>query len=337
MRSRLIILSLWLMLAILFISDLLIGSVKIPISEVFTILFHPHASDSFNQVIILEFRLPKALTALLAGIALSISGLQMQTIFRNPLAGPDVLGISSGASFGVALMVLTASTFYSVHFSNIIGNIGIAGAACIGAAATMLLILTISSRIRDVLTILILGLMIGSALSAIVSILQFFSSEALLKNFVIWTLGSLSHIGMGQLRIIAICACIGLTISFFSAKMMDALLLGERYAATLGVNVKLARIMVFSSTSILAGSITAFCGPIAFIGIIVPHISRMLVKGAMHKKLIYISALVGANIMILSDIISQLPGSNLTLPVNSITALLGIPVVVWIVIKNYKN
>jgi len=323
-------------LFLFFLSDLLFGSVNIPISQILKILFGGSSNYSW-KVIIMDFRLPKAVAGILAGMALSVSGLQMQTLFRNPLAGPDVLGISSGASLGVALMVLGISPFFSTHLSSILGNGALVISACIGAAGTLILVMVVSSLVRDILTILILGILIGSGISSVVSILQYFGNEALLKLFVVWTLGSLGQISKVQLAVMAPCIAFGLLLSFLSTKKLNALLLGEKYATTLGLNVKTTRLLIFASTSILAGSTTAFCGPIAFIGIAVPHLSRNIFKTSDHKILILSSMLIGAIVLLFSDIISQLPGSNYTLPVNSITALLGIPIVIWIIIRNRKK
>ncbi len=326
-----------LLLIALFLLDILFGSVYIPIKEVVKVLTTGNASQTEWKFIILDFRLPKALAAIFAGIALSVSGLQMQTIFRNPLAGPDVLGINSGASLGVAILILGMSVFYTSHFSSILGSWGIVLAACSGAAATLIFILVLSSKVRDVMIILILGIMIGAAISSVVSILQFFSTESLLKSFVVWTMGSLGHISKLQLGIMAPCIFFGLVLALFSIKRLDALMLGEKYAITMGMNIKSTRLIVFTSTSILAGSTVAFCGPIAFIGIAVPHLCRIILKTSKHSILLVANILVGASALIICDIISQLPGSNLTLPINSVTSIMGIPIVVWIIFKNKKN
>ena len=326
-----------LILFIAFLADLFFGSINIPISEIIKTIFTGKSSTPEWSVIIFDFRLPKALAAIFAGIALSVSGLQMQTIFRNPLAGPDVLGISSGSSLGVALVVLGMSSFFANQFATFLGNWAIVLAACIGAGATLTLILIVSSKVRDIMTILIIGIMIGAAISSVVSILQYFGSESMLKSFVVWTLGSLSHISNIQLLILGPCVFIGLFLSLLSIKRLDALLLGEKYAISMGLNVKQTRIIVFISTSILAGCTTAFCGPIAFIGIAVPHLSRVLFKTSKHGILIISSILIGSITLLICDIISQLPGSNLTIPINSVTALIGIPLVIWIIIRNKKQ
>jgi len=321
----------------LFVLDLFLGSVNISFPDIIKTLATGHNSNHEFEVVILDFRLPKALAAILAGIALSVSGLQMQTVFRNPLAGPDVLGISSGASLGVALLVLGLPSFFTSNISSILGNWALIIAACIGAAVTLFIILIISSRVRDIMTILILGIMIGAAISSVVSILQYFGSESLLKSFVVWTLGSLGNISKLQIGILSSCIALGLTLSFISVKKLDALLLGEKYAYTMGLNLKRTRLLIFISTSILAGSTTAFCGPIAFIGIAIPHICRIIFKTSEHRILLFATIIAGATILLLCDIISQLPGSNLTIPINSVTALIGIPIVIWIITRNRKQ
>jgi iron complex transport system permease protein len=326
-----------LLLVLFFLFDLFLGSTSIPFSEIIKTILTGHSSHPEWKIIVLDFRLPKALAAILAGIALSVSGLQMQTIFRNPLAGPDVLGISSGASLGVAILVLGMSGFFSSNISSVLGNWAIVLAACIGAAASLLLVLAVSSKVRDIMTILILGIMIGAAISSVVNILQYFGSESLLKSFVVWTMGSLGHISKMQLLVLFPCVLSGLVLSFLSVKRLNALLLGEKYATTLGLNIKFSRVLIFTSTSILAGSTTAFCGPVAFIGIAVPHLCRYIFKTSDHKILLFASMIVGAIVLLFCDMVSQLPGSDITIPLNSVTALMGIPVVVWIVIQNQKK
>lgn len=292
--------------------------------------------DSNIATIVLKFRLPKAVTAILVGMALSISGLQMQTIFRNPMAGPYVLGVSSGASLGVAIVIMG---FYSgIAPANLmtLGNWVLTLSAWLGAGAVMVLIMAISARIKDVMTILIIGIMLASGLTAVVSILQYFSSETMLKAYVVWTMGSLGNLSSGQLQVLAITVIGGIILSIFLIKVLNALQMGENYASSIGVNIRLARIIVFSCSCILAGSVTAFCGPIGFIGIAIPHVVRNLFRTSDHKVLVPGSIITGGAVMLLCDIISQLPGSERVLPVNSVTALIGIPIVIWIVIRNKK-
>jgi iron complex transport system permease protein len=318
----------------LMILDIFFGSVSINASDVIKTFFIHTGSNI--ETIILKFRVPKALTALVVGIALSLSGLQMQTVFRNPMAGPYVLGISSGASLGVAFVILGFSSGFSFASLNGLGNWIIVAASWAGAGAVMFLIMIISSRVKDIMTILILGIMLSSGISAIVIIMQYFSTETMLKAYVIWTMGSLGNLTSGQLNVLLISVIAGVILSLFSTKILNALLIGENYARSIGLNVKFARSLIFVCTSILAGSVTAFCGPIGFIGIAVPHIARILFKTSDHKILIPGTILAGGALMLLSDIISQLPGSENVLPVNSVTSLIGIPVVIWVIMRNRK-
>jgi cobalamin transport system permease protein len=331
---KILFMSLTFLLVSFLVMDIFFGSVTLSPSDVIKVVFGD--ADRNLETIILKFRLPKALTALVVGIALSLSGLQMQTIFRNPMAGPYVLGISSGASLGVAFVILGFSASLSPDSLKGLGNWMLIAASWSGAGFIMLLIMLVSSRVKDIMTILILGIMASSAISAIVTIMQYFSNETMLKAYVIWTMGSLGNLTSSQLNILLISVLIGVIISLFSVKMLNALLLGENYALSIGLNVKFARIVVFTCTSILAGSVTAFCGPIGFIGIAVPHITRIMFKTSDHKILIPGTILTGGAIMLASDIISQLPGSDNILPVNAVTSLIGIPVVIWVIMRNRK-
>lgn len=323
------------LLIILAIFDLYIGSVNIPLNIILKSFINTEAIDKKWLLILYQIRLPRVMTAIIVGISLSVSGLMMQTIFRNPLAGPYVLGISSGAGFGVAILLLGSSIFFAgsdIYAS----NWTIVFAACLGALAILLIILVVSYRLKDILTILILGIMLGSVLSALVSILQYFSNETMLKSYVLWTLGSLSGVTTEQLKVFSLICLSGILISFLTAKKLNVLLLGESYSKSLGVSMFKTRLLLFISTSLLAGSVTAFCGPIGFIGIAIPHISRMFFKTSNHFVLIPASIFIGSIVMIFSDIIAQVPGNNIVLPINSVTSLIGIPVVIFIVIKNYK-
>lgn len=290
--------------------------------------------DDITRRILFDFRLPKAVVALLAGVALSVSGLLMQTIFRNPLAGPYVLGVSSGASLGVAMFLLGLPMLGAVGIGR---DLGVAVSAWAGAAAILLLVMAVSARIKDIMAVLILGMMFGSAASAFVDVLQYFSSDTALKGFVIWSMGSLGGLSHGQLAIMGGCIAGGLLLGVASVKPLNLLLLGEGYARSMGVSVRRVRGIVFLATSLLAGSVTAFCGPIGFVGIAVPHIARMTFRRADHRVLLPASALIGANMMLLCDLVSQLPGTDLVLPVNTITALLGIPVVVMVVVNSKRG
>jgi iron complex transport system permease protein len=324
------------LIAAFFILDILMGPVSVPFKDVITIIFNDNNAHPVWSTIINDFRVPKAITAMLAGAALSVSGLQMQTVFRNPLAGPYVLGISSGASLGVALVMLGFSTFFAGGGFHAVGIWVQITAAWIGAAVVLFLIMAVSLRVKDIMTILILGILFASAISAIVNIMQYFSPQSNLKAYVIWSMGSLGNVTKEQLLFLSFSILAGLILAVFSGKILNVLLLGEAYAKSMGLNIMPARILIFVSTSILAGSVTAFCGPIGFIGIAVPHVSRLLFKSADHRLLIPAVILTGGAVMLISDILSQMPGKGGILPVNSVTALLGIPVVIWIIFRNQK-
>jgi iron complex transport system permease protein len=333
-KYAMIFLVLIILLISLFILDILLGSVNIRPSDVLKALFSPQSG--YSETIITKFRIPKAITALVVGVALSLSGLQMQTVFRNPMAGPYVLGISSGASLGVASVILGFSSLFSAGTIGAAGSWVLVAAAWAGAGGVLLIMMVVSSRVKDIMTVLILGIMLSSGISAIVTIMQYFSSETMLKSFVIWTMGSLGNLTSEQLKVMIISVLSGMCLSIVSTKMLNALLLGDNYASSLGLNVRSARTIIFVCTSILAGSVTAFCGPIGFIGIAVPHIARIVFKTSDHKILIPATILTGGAVMLASDIISQLPGSGRILPVNAVASFIGIPVVIWIIMRNRK-
>jgi iron complex transport system permease protein len=320
---------------LLFAADIITGTVKIPFGEIWNSILSDHPLRPEWKTIILDFRLPRAIVAILAGMALAISGLEMQTYFRNPLAGPYVLGISSGASLGVAILVMGISII-RLPASVSINQWTVVFAAWIGAGLVMMLILAVSARINDNTTILILGILFGSITMAFVSILQYVSSDTEVKAFIIWTLGSLGNVTRPQLNVMIPAVIAGILLSLFSIKGLNALLLGEQYAKSMGVNILLSRSLIFLSTSILAGTITAFCGPIGFIGIAVPHITRLVFSSSDHRILVPGTLITGAVVMLISDIISQLPGSQQILPINSVTAILGIPVVIWIILRKQR-
>lgn len=303
----------------LFILDISVGAVSIPLKDVWAALTGGQCPESTAKII-LNIRLIKAIVALMAGAALSVSGLQMQTLFRNPLAGPYVLGISSGAGLGVALVVLAGAG----------SSIGIAGAAWLGTAAVLAMIAAVGHRIKDIMVILILGMMFSSGVSAIVQILQYLSDEDSLKSFVIWTMGSLGEVTTSQLAVMIPAVTAGFVLAVLAIKPLNMLLLGEEYAVTMGLDIKKSRALLFASTTLLAGTITAFCGPIGFIGLAMPHVTRMLFRNSDHRILIPGTMLSGALILLVCDIVSKL----FTLPINAITALLGIPIVIWIVLRN---
>lgn len=330
MKSRTVLLFtlLSLLAAALFVIDLTTGAVSIPLSDVWAALTGGEAAAPTAKIV-RSIRLVKAVVAMAAGAALAVSGLQMQTLFRNPLAGPYVLGISSGASLGVALFILGAPLLGASGHATL-SALGVAGAAWVGAAAILAVIAAVSRRIRDIMVILILGMMFSSGVGAVVQILQYLSHEDALKTFVIWTMGSLGDVTSAQLALLLPAVIAGLALSVAVIKPLNLLLLGEQYARTMGLDVGRSRLLIFLSTTLLAGTVTAFCGPIGFVGLAVPHVARMLFRDADHRVLMPGAALIGAVVLLGCDIVSKL----LTLPVNTITALVGIPIVVWVVVRN---
>jgi iron complex transport system permease protein len=327
---RFIFIFLSFLLIAMFLIDLLSGSVHIDLSEAFGSLLLGKTND--NGLILTQFRLPKAITAVIAGAAIACSGLVMQTVFRNPLAGPDVLGVSSGAGLGVALMILTVTPFIHTGNASWLQGWGLILAAWIGAGGVMFLIMTVSSRMRDIMTVLIIGILIASAISSVVSVMQYFSNETMLKTYVVWTMGNIGNLSPSQVKVLAISSAAGLLLALLEIKPLNAILMGETFARTVGVNIKLSRILIFASASILAGSVTAFCGPVAFIGIAVPHIARLLTGSSDHRILLPASLLTGSITLLISDIISNIPISGSVLPINTVTSLIGIPVILWIII-----
>lgn len=317
-----------LLLAALFVMDLAVGSTSIPLRDVWSALTGGDCPESTSRIVI-NIRLVKAIVAFIAGLAVSVSGLQMQTLFRNPLAGPYVLGISSGASLGVAVFLLGAPL---LGLTPTLSALGIAGAAWVGAAAVLIVIAAVASRIRDIMVILILGMMFSSGISAVVQILQYLSREEALKAFVIWTMGALGDVTLSQLWILAPAATVGMLLAIVTIKPLNLLLFGEEYARSMGLDLKRSRGLLFLSTTLLAGTVTAFCGPIGFVGLAIPHVARMIWHTSDHRTLIPATVLLGGCVMLACDIVSKM----LTLPINAITALLGIPVVIYIVFK-YKG
>ncbi|MBO9345381.1 MAG: iron ABC transporter permease [Chloroflexi bacterium] len=318
-----------------FALSLALGPVSIPLDEVLRILLGEQASRETWEIIVVSVRLPKAITALLAGAALSVAGLQMQTLFRNPLADPFVLGVSSGASLGVALVVLGgASVSVSVFGrSALLGDFGLASASTLGAASIFLLILAIARRVQNVVTLLVLGLMVGYLTSAVVSLLIYFSLPEQVAAYVNWTFGSFGGVTWGQMQAFAPALVLGLLIALASVKPLNALLLGEGYAKSMGVDVRAARWWITASASLLAGAVTAFCGPIGFLGIAVPHLCRALFGTSDHRVLMPAVILLGGTLAILFDFISQMPGARFVLPLNVITSFIGAPVVLWVVLR----
>ena len=327
-RTAILFTVLSLLTAALFMADLLVGSVAVALRDIWAALTGGSCDPAVRDII-LKIRLLKAVTALFAGAALAASGLQMQTLFRNPLAGPYVLGISSGAGLGVALFLLGAPLL-GVSAHSFDQSLGIAGAAWLGAALVLLIVMAVSRRIKDIMVILILGMMFGSGVSSVVEILQYLSSEAALKSFVIWTMGSLGDVTGGNLALMLPVITAGLVLSVAVIKPLNLLLLGENYARTMGLNVQRTRTLLFLSTVLLAGTVTAFCGPVGFIGLAVPHLARMLFASADHRVLMPASMLSGAALLLVCDLISK----SLALPINTVTALMGIPVVIVVVVRN---
>lgn len=329
MRSRttIIFVVLAALTALLLLVDIGAGSVKLSIGEVADALLGRGDNPATTKIVV-DIRLTKGIVAIIAGIALSVSGLQMQTLFRNPLAGPYVLGVSSGASLAVALFILGAPL--TGGLSATAASLGMTGAALVGSAVVLALIAVAGRRLKDIMVVLILGMMVSSAISAIVQILQYMSSDEALKSFVIWTMGSLGNVTAEQLPILAVTVAVGLILAVATTKSLNLLLLGEEYAVTMGYDNRRGRTMVLISTALLAGSVTAFCGPIGFVGLALPHVARVAFGTADHRVLIPGAALTGAAVMLGCDIVSKL----FVIPVNAVTALVGIPIVIWIVFRN---
>jgi iron complex transport system permease protein len=323
-------------LVLLFFVNISFGSITIPFKEIYTSLTGGQASKSTWEYIIINYRLPKAITAILVGMGLSISGLLMQTLFRNPLAGPYVLGLSSGASLGVAFVILGASLLPPFLSTILLSSYGVVLASTIGSSFVLLAVLMVSQRLRDTMAILIVGLMFGSFTSAIVGVLTYFSSAEQLQKFTFWSMGNLGNLSWSSILILTICVGIGLLLSLFSIKPLNALLLGENYARSLGLNFKKTRLIIIFATSILAGSITAYAGPIAFIGLAVPHIAKLVFQTSNHSVLYWSTLLFGASIMLICDVISELPGLEITLPINAVTSIIGAPVVIWLLVSKRK-
>lgn len=315
---------------IFFLLNISLGTVLIPINQLISIIFKGTSDHAAWIKIIEQIRYPKAMAALFVGAGLAVSGLQMQTLFRNPLAGPYVLGINSGASLGVALLVLSSFATGYVDSSN---QWVLIAAASIGSASVLFLVLAVSFKVKDSVTLLIVGLMFGAGTGALVSILQYFSDAEQIQSFMIWTMGSLGKLSPENVPIFGGIVMVGLIISYITSKPMNGLLLGEKYAVSIGLNIQLIRLLVIISTALLAGVITAFSGPIAFIGIAVPHIARGLFNTSDHRILFPATILCGAILMLICDTIAQLPGSHTMLPINAVTSLFGAPVVIWIIIK----
>ena len=324
------------LLIILFVVNISLGSVSIPLHEIFNFLTGNSTSKESWNIILFNFRIPKAITAILVGSGLSISGLLMQTLFRNPLAGPFVLGISSGASLGVAFLILGSSLFGGFFLANAVSNWSFPIAASVGAFLVLSAVIIAANRVRNTMSILIIGLMFGSLTSAVISVLAYFSEATQIQQFLFWSFGSLGNLSWNEILVFIVIYSIGMLATIAVIKPLNSFLLGENYAKSLGINVKKNRNIILLITSVLTGVITAFAGPIAFIGLAVPHIARMVFSTSNHKTLIPAVVILGAIIMLICDAIAQLPTSEFTLPINAITSLFGAPIVIWLLIRKKK-
>ncbi|MCX8491979.1 MAG: iron ABC transporter permease [Cyclobacteriaceae bacterium] len=325
---------LFLCTSILFLTDVLVGSISISLDELLS-SFAEHP-DSYVSDIVWQFRLPKATTCLLAGAALAIGGLLMQTLFRNALAGPDVLGLSSGASLMVAFVLMLGQT--SISFLTVVSTNAWSQviAASLGGVLVFMLIIAIARFVHDNTSLLIIGLMISAGTSSMVAMLQFVSKAEDLQTFIIWSMGSVGSTNWQEVKILALVVGVGIGIAASQVKSLNALLLGESYARSLGINITSSRLWLVVSTSLLAGSVTAFCGPIAFIGLAVPHLVRLVVSTANHKILLPFAALSGGSMLLLCDLLAHLPNQTQVLPINVITSLIGAPLVIWMIMRNKK-
>ncbi|WP_428742204.1 FecCD family ABC transporter permease [Tenacibaculum sp.] len=324
------------LLIIFLFANVSLGSVTIPLKEIFNILSGGTSIKDSWETIIINYRLPKAITAILVGSGLSISGLLMQTLFRNPLAGPFVLGISSGASLGVALLILGSSIFGGTLLTLVFSNWGLAIASSSGAFLVLLAVIIAANRVRNTMSILIIGLMFGSLTSSVISVLAYFSDAEQIQQYLFWSFGSLGNLTWTELTVFGIIYLIGILGTFFVIKPLNSFLLGENYAKSLGINIKRSRNIILLITSVLTGVITAFSGPIAFVGLAVPHLAKMLFSTSNHKVLLPAVALIGAIVLLICDSIAQLPTSEFTLPINAITSLFGAPIVIWLLVRKKK-
>ncbi len=313
-----------------------LGSVSIPFNEVMGVLFGGDSSRESWSYIIWNYRVPKALTAILVGSALSLSGLLMQTLFRNPLAGPFVLGISSGASLGAALLIMGTAIWSGWFSYGIINDISLAIASGIGSFLVLLIVVVVATRVKDSMALLIIGLMFGSITAAIVTVLSYFTQAEQLQQYIFWSFGTVGNLNWTQLLILTTSTLVGLFLSVLSLKSLNALLLGEQYARSMGVHIRKARYIIIIATGILAGAVTAFAGPIAFIGLAVPHLTRQIFNTTDHKILVPAVLMYGAILLLLCDTLAQLPMSSYVLPINAITSIIGAPVVIWLLIRKKK-
>lgn len=336
LRRRLLLVGLIGLAIVFFLLDIALGSVSIPISEVARIVSGQGSDHTDWLYIVQKIRLPKAITAVIVGCGLSVSGLQMQTLFKNPLAGPSELGITAGAGLGVAVVMLSgggSASLYAIRQLGLSGSWLLVFMASLGSALVLLVVLSIAGRLRDNIILLIVGVMIGTITLSVVSIWQYFSQPEQLQEYLMWTFGSLGGVIQTHLSVLASVVTLGLLMAFASSKALNVLLLGENYARTMGLTVGRSRLLILVSTSLLTGSITAFCGPIGFVGIAVPHITRSLLDTSDHRILIPATCLVGSTLLLMCDGLAQLPGTQAILPINVVTSLLGAPVVIWIIVR----
>lgn len=317
---------------LLFILNLSLGSVHIPPIEIFKILAGQPNTDPVWTDIVMDFRMTKAITCVLAGSALALGGLQMQTLFRNPLAGPDVLGLSSGASLAVSLIFMSNAAGFTLFTLQSAWTIAIA--ASLGCSLVFVIMLIVAQRLKDNVSLLIVGLMVGAGTSSIVSVLQYLSKAEEMQVYILWTFGSLGGLNWNEIQVLSMILFVGIIVAFQNMKSLNVWLLGDRYAESLGINLKSSRFYTILSASILTGGVTAFCGPIAFVGLAVPHLVKLLIQSNNHKVLIPATILGGASLLLGCDILSQLPGTTNILPINAITALIGAPVVVWVILRS---
>lgn len=336
-RNTILFIAAVICLVALFAVNISFGAVNIPLRDVITTLTGGESSKFTWEYIILNYRLPKAITAILVGMGLSISGLLMQTLFRNPLAGPDVLGLSSGASLGVAFIILGAAFLPAAIGGIFFSSYGIMLASITGSLLVLLAVLVVSQKLKDTMAILIVGLMFGSFTSAIVGVLTYFSTAEQLQKFTFWSLGSLGNLSWANIITLSIAVIIGLILAGLCTKPLNALLLGERYAASLGVNFKRTRLTIIIATSVLAGSITAFAGPVAFVGLAVPHMAKLAFRTGSHLILFWATLLLGAMTVLLCDTLTQVGGSSYTLPINAVTSIIGAPVIIWLLLRRHKG
>ncbi|MBD0776623.1 iron ABC transporter permease [Maribacter sp. ANRC-HE7] len=335
-KYKVSLLLLVLALAICFVLNISLGSVSIPFKGTLNVILGREVAHDSWEYIVWNYRIPKAFTAILVGSGLALSGLLMQTLFRNPLAGPFVLGISSGASLGAALLIMGSALISSLFSYGMVNDVSLAVAASIGSFSVLLVVVVVSYRIKDTMALLIIGLMFGSITAAIVSVLSYFTDAEKLQQYIYWSFGSVGNLSWSQLLLLLIIILIGIVLSIVSIKPLNAFLLGENYAQSLGVNLKRSRYKIIIATGLLAGGITAFAGPIAFIGLAVPHLTRQIFNTTDHKVLVPAVLVYGAILMLICDTIAQLPTSANVLPINAITSIVGAPVVIWLLVRKKK-